>query len=553
MMRKKMVTRTTPALALALALGISSCGYFNSLYNARRQFADAERARRAGDVATARGAYVGSIEKAAKSYRRYPNGRWADDALMLIARSHFEIGEYPAARAALAQLLASTDDEGMRADAQAFAGATEVSMAAPAVGLVLLDSAVASLGPTAALAGFARLWRARARAANDDVAGAWADLDAVKSPDDREFTSVQLERLALAIQSADTARVASAFASILGGHDARRQMDTISRLSFSAVGTFGPEPVRAMLVPSGGEWIDAARDSLTLLRAQIASRADDTLNSNRELLQLAGHASAGTAAAARIAVARARLRYVDKLERLPDIRALLLSALGYGQAQQLISAMRLVDVLVQQSAQSGQPLAFFTAAEIARDELGAPELARQLFIAYADLAPQTPWAGKALLAAIAIAPNALESNTLRDRVAALPPNPYTSLVRGEGALEAYESAEEKLDRAMVALRAEGQQLAQQHEGAVTRAVFVLDSIKLAARADTVRIGCGLMLDTLALTGIRKDSVQLACLRGEPDVVTLYLKADTMSWKARPAARDSVLRAKRRAVTKDSIN
>lgn len=539
----------TRVLALALALG--SCGYFNTLYNARRQFADAERARRTGDLSTARTAYIGSIEKAARSYRRYPRGRWADDALFLIARGRFEIGEYPAARAALAELLATTIDKSTRADAQAFAGATEVNLAAPALAIIYLDSAIASLDRNAPLAGFARLWRARARAATGDASGAWADLDAVTSPDDREFTAVQLERMTLAIENADTVRGASAFRAMLSGHDARRELDTISALSFSAALRFGAARVRAMLVPVGGEWVGAARDSLTLLRAQIASRADDTLNANRELLQLADHAAAPTAASARVAVARSRLRSVDKLERLPEIRALLLAAINNSSAQELIRSMRIIDVLVQRTAQSGQPLAFFTAAEIARDELAAPRLARQLFIAYAEVAPQAPWAGKALLAAVAIAPNDVESNALRDRLAALPPNPYTTLVRGESAVDAYESAEERLDRSMIALRAEAEQLAQKHEGAVTRAVFVLDSIKVAARADTIRAGCGIMLDTLALTGIRKDSVKSACLRGEPEIVTAYLTADTMKWKPGAASRDS-LRSRRRGTIKDSI-
>ena len=78
---------------LALAFVVSNCGYFNSLYNARRDFADAERAAANGQRSQAQQGYTGAIEKAAKSYRKYPRGRWSDDALYLIARARFEISE----------------------------------------------------------------------------------------------------------------------------------------------------------------------------------------------------------------------------------------------------------------------------------------------------------------------------------------------------------------------------------------------------------------------------------------------------------------------------
>lgn len=532
-------------LMLALALTLGGCGYFNSFYNARRQFADAERARTRGQLSAAHTAYTGSIEKAAKSYRKYPRGRWADDALYLIGRAHFQLGDYPAARAAFAELLAYTDDRDVRAGAHAYAGATAFKLATLEVALVHLDSAVTH-SDHESMEGFARLWRSRARAATGDIAGAWTDLDAVTSPDDREYAAVQLERVGLATQRRDTARLASAFAGLLAGRDARRHLDTLNSLATSATAWFGADTVRAMLAAPHATWTPSARDSLSLIRAEIAAHAGDTLNAHRELLDLATHAATSTAAMARVILARSRLASVDRMEQLGEVRALLLPAITIGEAQLLIRTIRMVDVLVRRSAETGQPLALFGAAEIARDELAAPRLARRLFVAFSEVGAQTPWAAKALLAGIALDAASEESNDLRGRLHALPPNPYSAATRDESAADAYESAEERLARSLLALRTEATALAQQHETVVSRAIAVLDSITASARADTVLAACGVMLDTLAITGVRADSVRTACLRRDSVNLALYLAIDTLAW--RPATPDSIRRRIRRPGT-----
>jgi tetratricopeptide (TPR) repeat protein len=543
------MTHKNLAFSLALALTLGGCGYFNSFYNARRQFSDAERARTRGEIETARTGYSGSIEKAAKSYRKYPRGRWADDALYLIGRAHFQLGDYAAARAAFAELLTNTRDDGVRAGAHAYAGATDFRLASLEVALAHLDSAVALTDDESAQ-GFARLWRSRARAAIGDIAGAWVDLDAVTSPDDREYATVQIERVALATQGRDTARLASAFAGLLGGRDVRQQLDTLNALATSAAAWFGADTVRAMLAVPHAMWTPSARDSLSLIRAQIAARAGDTLNAHHELMDLATHAATPTAAMARVTLARSRLAAVDRMEELGEIRALLLPAITMAEAQILIRTIRMVDVMVRRSAETGQPLALFGAAEIARDELAAPRLARKLFSAFADVGAQTPWAAKALLAGIALDAAGEEANALRDRLHALPPNPYSSATRGEIVDDAYESAEERLARSMQALKTEATVLAQRQETAVSRAIAVLDSITAAARADTVLAACGVMLDTLAITGIRADSVRTACVRRDTVNLALYLTADTLAW--RPATPgDSIRRRIRRPGTTTS--
>jgi hypothetical protein len=544
--------RAPLTLTLTLALSIAGCGYFNSMYNANREFANAERARERGDAAAARTAYAASIEKAAKSYRRYPNGRWADDALYLIARARFELREYAAARAAFTELLSKNTDAQMRARAHAYLGASNVALASTDAGLMQLDSALAQLDRQGDLAGFAHHWRARARAAAGDVAGAWTDLDAVQSPADPEYTAVQIERIVLGITSSDSARTTAAFTALLTSPAAYRRLDTLNKLVTSAVTRFGANAARVMITQPQVDWLGASRDSLTLLRAQLAAGAGDTAAAYHDLQQLTERSSAIMSASARVALARSRLTHVNNLDQLFDIRSLLLPAIANNEAPALITSIRMVEVLVQRAASTGQPLALFTAAEIARDELRAPALARKLFVTFAEVGTQTPWAGKALLAALALDPDHQDASTLRARLAALPANPYSAAVRGESAEEAYTLAETRLSRSMIALRSEAAQLAKDRESAVMRATFELDSIKLAARADTIRAGCGVMIDTLALSGIRADSVRTACVRGDKAVLAAYLKADTMKWKVMSPLDSLRARQKRGKVGTDTI-
>ena len=540
--------------ALVLALAATSCGYFNSLYNANRQFSDAERARARGELTAAQTAYTSTIDKAAKSYRKYPNGRWADDALYLIARSRFRLGEFPAARAAFDELLAKTGDHDMRAGAHAYSGAANVRLNSPVNALVHLDSAIAALDKDAALHGFARLWRARARAATGDGNGAWADLDAVASANDSEYGAVQLERISIALELRDSAHMASALAGILASRDARRHLDTVRVLAQRATPWLGAHAVRALLVAPQNDMVAAASDSLALIRAQLAAQAGDTATAHQELLAISERSGGTTAFVARITVARSRLRELQGLEQLGEIRALLLPAITAAEAQQLIRSIRLVDVMVRRSAQTGQPLALFGAAEVARDDLGAPKLAYTLFRAYAQVGAQTPWAAKALLAAVALDPTAPDANELRDRLQSLPPNPYMQVVSGEAAEAAYETAEERLTRSLIALKSEASVLAQQQETIVSQVIATLDSVTAAARADTIRTRCGLMLDTLGVTGIRADSVRTACLRSDTINVAAYLKTDTSKWVpgATPEERINVRRRNPPKTARDTV-
>jgi hypothetical protein len=538
-------------LALLIALVSSSCGYFNSLYNARRQFADAERAAARGQPAQQN--YIGAIEKAAKSYRKYPRGRWSDDALYLIARARFELAEYTAARAAAEELLRVTRDATMRADAHAIAGASAFQMREAEIALLHLDSAMS--GASEVMRGRARLWRARAHRELDAIDRAWADLDAVDK-NDPHFITVQLERINFGIEQADSARTAAAFAILLTHRDARRTIDTVADLALHAVARFGAETARQMLMAPLPDWLTSARDSIALVRAELALRGGDTARAVQELTQLSSRSAVTIANAARLNLAHAQLHQASTLEQLREMRALLLPAIGDPAVPRLLQHMRVVEMLVQKAQNDGQPLALFAAAEAARDELNAPLLARRLFITFVDVAPQTPWSAKALLAALALQPDAADAPALRSRLANYSNSPYVQATDSGGDAEAYALAEERLQRSLLSLREQGVVLAEQQDVAVMRVVATLDSMRVVARTDSARIGCGLMIDTLAIVGTRADSVRVACVRADTIKVAEYMIIDTMIWRgAAGAARDSVPGRRRpltRPVKRDTI-
>ena len=79
------------------------------------------------------------------------------------------------------------------------------------------------------------------------------------------------------------------------------------------------------------------------------------------------------------------------------------------------------------------PLAWFAAAEIARDDLEARLLARGLFLAYADADPGDPWVPKALLAALAVASDDTDRAWLLGRLETHAVSPYVLAARGEPA------------------------------------------------------------------------------------------------------------------------
>jgi hypothetical protein len=530
-----------PALAgIALA---GACGYYNTMYNANRLFADAEKAVARGDLTTAHTAYQQSIQKARANLKQHPRSRWSDDARLLMVRAFFELGEADSARAYAFELLETKPDASRQAAGQLYLGLLAEQQGAPDA-LSRLDAALQDQGADAELVARARLARARIHAQAGRRAEAISELSALqRNAADDVRAAANLLQLRLALSSRDSAAAAAAWRSLLHNRQSQRFLDSIRVLAHFSTTTFSATTADRMLTDAAAApWRSTARDSLLLLRADLALTAGDTSTAIATGRRIAARASGSLADLTRVRVAEWLLARAQSIEQLAEVRAELLPALTSERARALVQSLKTIEVLLEHARGTGQPLAVFAAAELARDELHAPALAHNLFVTYAEIAAQSTWAPKALLAALALRPDT-EAEIGR-KLDGYRDNPYVALVRGEAADQAFTTAELRLTATLQPLIADAMTTALRRDNAVGRAVAVIDSIRVAARNDSTRVTCGVMLDSLAVRGIRADSVRSACLRGDRDRVALLLKIDTLTLRDTLKAKTDTTRIRR---------
>jgi hypothetical protein len=531
--------RRFATFAVAGIVGLSACGYFNSLYNARRSFDEARAAERRGASIEAATAYRAAIDDAAATWTGHGDGRWGDDALLLIGRSHYALGDYEASRAAFLTLLEDQPGGGLAADAQAWLGASEAALDNRLVARSHLDSALVA-DPSGEARAVAQLWRGRIAFALGEP-DPWTFLDAAARSGTVFAPHASLSIAAGAIESGDTIRARFAIDRLLADRTAARWSDSITTLVDAMAGTFGPAFTRSALARmDDAEWPADVRERQLLRRAMLAAEAGDTATAIADAISLADRSTPGTAAAARLEAARWRLASVDDVAQLEEVRAILLPVITDGLVRQLVRDMGAIDVLIRQAVDDGQTLGFFAAAEIARESLGAPALASRLFVTYADLAPASVWAPKALLAAVALETGASGGHDeLVGRIRQRPDNPYaSSVLTGSSDAEAFLAAEQRLSESLVPILRDARRVAAARDVRVGAAVARIDSIRAAALADSTRIACGILIDSLALRGIRSDSTRVACMRSDSARVAEVLTIDTMLLIDTTAVRDT---------------
>lgn len=517
------MTRRSLVLVASLVL-LGGCGYFNALYNANRRFADAERARQRGDQVTAAREYREAIERAAVSYRKYPNGRWADDALLLLGRARFSLGEHEAAAAAMRALLGQSTDRSMRASAHAYLGAALVEQSRHDTAIIHLDSAAADLPAGSDAVAFVRLWRGRAAFHEGRTEAGWADLEAAgrSAATSREAALEGIRRAAAARDSARTFEFMRRLAATPPAGRTHMQLDSILR---HIADTWSPAVALHASAPLAvSHWPVAARDAIALTRAEIAIPAGE-LDLGLELATNLGQAvSGGVGSRARRVAARIRLGRTESVDELEDVRGFLLPAYDDPLALRLMRDIRAAQILIRAGQDPASLLSLFAAAEMLRDVVDAPLLARRLFLDFAARQPDNVWAGKAALAAHQIRADD-ESAAALERLAA---NPYVRAARGSGYVAAeIDRAEERLAYGIAGLRVDALAEAVRGDVVVGRALTVLDSTRAAARSDSVRIVCGALVDSLRIAGVRADSTRTACLRGDSARVAFVLTADTI--------------------------
>ena len=134
-----------PLIVFVAVHSFAGCAYYNTFYNAERAFEKGERARqsrealqRTGSPATrrpsqqsssTRGAAVGdeqsyrtAIEKSAKVLVYHPRSRYVDDALLLMAKSYYRLGEYAPSLRKCTELLTTFPQSPLAPEARYWEG-----------------------------------------------------------------------------------------------------------------------------------------------------------------------------------------------------------------------------------------------------------------------------------------------------------------------------------------------------------------------------------------------------------------------------------------------
>lgn len=432
---------------IGCVLIVSGCSYYNSIYNAERLFAEAEGHRRAGRDSLSEARYLDVIRKTGQAYRARPDSEWADEALFLLGRSQWRLGELRAAGAALEEALIRTDDPVLRSEILLYSAAVFAELGDDMAALRQANAALEGPLEGGALAE-AHLLRGRLLLADGHVDQGWADLDRARAIDPSVRVEAGLEQLRWGVLHDDAERSRRAIDGLLAHVDGGVRFDTIVATVRTARDRWGARRAAELLAGAdSSKWHRTARGRITLERARLLDAAGDAAAAT----ELAWRVAAGlgeSAAEARLQLASWQIERSRDISEVYAVRSILLPAGGDPRVESILSAVEELEMYAALGLE--EPLGWFAAAEVARDRLGAHYPARGLFLAYADGAPEDPWAAKALLAALAVSPGEGDRAWLRGRLEAHRDSPYVLAAQGRPAA-GFEALEERLDVRLKAL------------------------------------------------------------------------------------------------------
>ena len=425
---------------LGVMLFASGCTYYNAIYNAERSYDEAEAHRRAGRDSLASRRYQDVVRKASRGYRGDPEGEWGDDALFLLGRARLRLGEIRAARAALEEAAQRSENAEMRLAVLVYLALAHVESGDLAAALPLVNRALGGLSVGPALAQ-AHLLRGQILLSQGQTDNGWSDLDRAPQLDARIRVEAALSRLRWAIHYDERPRAGEALTLLLSYSEAGERLDTVVVLADRAAEEWGPAVVARLLSSADtSRWGRVGRGRIALGRARLFHRAGDTAAAHAAAWAVAR--GVGVAAAeARVQIARWRLEPAYDLAVLEAVEEILLPAEEHQGVARLLDALAVLADFT--SVGLTDPIAWFAAAEIARDDLEARALARGLFLAYANADPDDPWVPKALLAALAVTSDDVDRAWLLGRLETHSVSPYVLAARGAPA-PGFEALEEEL-------------------------------------------------------------------------------------------------------------
>jgi hypothetical protein len=427
----------------AAVLGVSifsGCAYYNTLYNSELLYREAEALREDGLDSLAEARYRDVIRKTSESYRGRPGGDEAAETLLLLGRAQLRVGQPHEARAALEEAASAARDPGLRPRILVALSLATAELGGEEEALQQLDEAL-SAGLEGEALGEALLARGRLRLRERSDPAGWDDLDRAAEADPYVAVEAGVERLRSGVRHRDLQRSRLALALLLANGEAGARVDVISMLVSAAATQWSPSVAATMLGDVDlAAWGRPARSRLALQQALLLHRAGDLAGAEERAWRVA-RGRGDTVAQARILLATWHLGRTRDLGEAQSVLAILLPA---GEAPEVAELVVAVEALDRYSGIGlDQPLGWFAAAEVARDRLSAPILARGLFLAYADTDPADPWAPKALLAALGVSSDAEDRAWLRGRLEAYLDSPYVQAASG-GSVAGFEALEEEL-------------------------------------------------------------------------------------------------------------
>ncbi len=437
------------AWLLPLLLLGAGCAYYNGMYNAKRLASRARKAERDGRTFDA-GSLWGQVSVKAESVLvRHPDSKWADEARLLQGTARVKLRDCAGALPLLEQVMLTTANPEFAEQAALQVGGCRVQLGDPTGASAAYARLLASPDPSRRnLALFAH---GRALRLAGEPGAALAELsqtDDRRARGERAAALAALGRLAEAQATAD---------SLLADADSLAPWEAI------LAGFAGHDLAAAeVLLPQV-----LARDRFPAgLRARLldqhALRLEpiDTIRSNERFHQALAIGDPAMEAEIRLHHANAVLRRavtLDDLRRLGEELDALDEPQGpYGpplaQLRERVRRFR----ITADSTPPGTPrgdLRLFVAGELARDSLDAPRLAGTQFRRVAEGWPASPFAPKALLAAVALEPDDADSlrALLRERY---PESPYLRLAEGADAAD-LTVLEDSLRRFATSFRPEG--------------------------------------------------------------------------------------------------
>lgn len=124
--------KKTIAAILLLSLLTGGCVYYNTFYNAKKFYNDAESSRQKDKRDTARGTeltnYQNTIKKCSKVLSEFPGSKYEDDALFMIGKSFYYLGDFQKAERKFRELLSNYPNSKYATESRFFLGKSRLKL-----------------------------------------------------------------------------------------------------------------------------------------------------------------------------------------------------------------------------------------------------------------------------------------------------------------------------------------------------------------------------------------------------------------------------------------